>query len=335
MKSIFSHIRFTLVASLLVLISACNHDTDDFDGPSLIDRFGPFELVNDLEVSNATVDFSTGQTVFFTATFNKRINWVLQITGQQSGAVKEITGFTQELNSENAVWNGTTTALPLFRAEACVAKLIIPEEDSLTLTANVETLGGRVYEGSLFADFEEASPNIVVRNFEFEFTANTGVNSVVPAGEGEKSLLLEGTDGVVDNFFVGLVEILAPLSGEQYIPMPSAVPEDVYFNAFVYGTGDPYTIAIFNFYSDADGNGLYNESADKEFATENIAITWTGWRQFSLKMSDLGITEDELAELVAMRVVLISDNNSQPIPRVQTSFATDFITFTKDQPLMP
>ena len=322
-------------AAFALLLAACGHDTDPFDGSFLIDRFGPFQLVDSLTVSAATVDFAGGQTVFFTATFNKRINWVVEITGQQSGAVKSITGFSSELGPDNAVWDGTTTKLPLFRVEPCVARLIIPEEDSLSMSVDVAVLSGRVYEGNVFADFEAASPNIVVRNFEFEFTPNTGVTDLVPAAQGQKSLLLQGTDGVVDNYFVGLIEVLAPITGSQYIPMPSNVPEDVHFNAFVYGTGDPYTIAIFDFYSDSNNDGLYNPNVDRLFTTGNIPVTWRGWRQYSLKMSELGISEAQLAKLVAMRVVLISDNNSQPTPRVQVSFATDFLTFTKGQPLKP
>jgi hypothetical protein len=335
MKRLLSPIWFAFFALVLMMVSACDHDTDTFDGPSLIDRFGPFVLIDSLKASSSSADFGAGQTVYFTAKFNKRINWVVEITGQQSGAVKRITGFSSELGPDDATWDGTTTDLPLFRVEPCVAKLLIPEEDSVINNLNLNILSSRVYEGSLFANFEANSPNIVVRNFEFEFTPASGVSDLFPAGEGQKSLLLQGTDGVVDNYFVGLVEILAPITGAQFIPMPGNAPEDVYFNAFIYGTGDPYTIAIYDFYSDADGNGQYNANIDRQFTTGNIPVTWTGWRLYSLKMSELGITEAQMAQLVGMRVVLISDNNSQPTPRVQVSFATDFLTFTKNQPIKP
>lgn len=334
MKNQLIYIILAIATSLSVLTSGCSHDTEEFDGPSLLDRFGPFRLVDSLQVSMPEVDFETGQTVFFTASFNKRINWVIQIKGEESGAVKEITGFTKELNAENASWNGTTTDLPLFRAELCEVKLIVPEEDSLTQTAVVTVLTSRVYEGNLMTDFEESSPSIAVRNFEFEFTSGTGVTGAIPAGQGQKSLLLEGTDGVVDNFFVGLIEVKANITGETFVPMPSTIPEDVYFNAFIYGTGDPYTIAIFDFYAD-NGDEIYNANNDQQFTTGNIDVTWEGWRQYSIQMSELGISEEQMSQIVGMRAVLISDNSSQPTPRVQVSFATDFWTFTKDQPLTP
>lgn len=342
MKKRSSHIILVIATALLVFMFGCSHETDEFDGPSLIDRFGPFELVESLKVSSAEVDFEADETVFFSATFNKRTNWVVQIIGEESGSVKEIKDFSTELGPDNATWNGSTTDLPLFRAEDCLVKLIIPEEDSFTVTANVKTLSGRTYDGSLMTDFEENSPNIIVRNFEFEFSPLTGIADAVPAGQGQKSLLLQGTDGVVDNFFVGLIEVLSPIIGEQFIPLPSSIPEDVYFNSFVYGTGDPYTIAIFDFVTDADGDGVFDAGSDVLYSTPSIPLTWTGWQPYSIKMSDIRkqnsedvITEEELSQLVGMRVVLISDNNSQPTPRVQVSFATDYFIFTKNQPLTP
>ncbi|MEM6261463.1 MAG: hypothetical protein AAGI38_03070 [Bacteroidota bacterium] len=338
MKKAYVYSCLVLLLGAWGMFSSCNHDTDE-DGPSLVDRFGPFRLEDSLSVSAPTVDFANGETVFFTAAFNKNVNWTVTITGQESGSVKEITGFSRELNPETATWDGTTTELPLFRAEPCTAVLTVEGEDSLQLTTQLEVLSGRVYEGSLITDFEAAGPNIVQRNFEFEFTARVGVTQEIPAGSGESCLLLEGTDredgGATDNFFVGLFEILAPVTGEQFIPVPSTVPEDVVFNCFIYGNGDPATIAIVDFYADGNGNGTYEEGPDTQFTTGNINVTWTGWQLFSITMSDLGITEQQLQELVGMRLVLISDNNNQTMPRGKVSYGVDFMIFTQNQPLMP
>ena len=77
-----------IIFSVTILTVSCNHDTDTFDGPSLIDRFGEFTLKETLTASQATVDFSSGEKVFFNAEFSKRIAWVVRITGKESGAVK-------------------------------------------------------------------------------------------------------------------------------------------------------------------------------------------------------------------------------------------------------
>lgn len=122
MKKYYIYIIF-----LSGILLACKHDTDEFDGPFLVDRFGSFQIKETLGVSQNSVDFSANETVFFTASFSKRIEWVLRITGQESGAVKEIEGFGSELDASSALWNGSVTTLPLLRAEPCIAELIIPE----------------------------------------------------------------------------------------------------------------------------------------------------------------------------------------------------------------
>ena len=167
--------RSFFILSLLV-VASCSHETDNFDGPNLVDRFGPFNVVTDLDVSQPTVDFAAGETVFFTAEFNKNIAWVLEITGRESGAVKRIEGFDKSVNASNALWNGGTTVLPLFRSEICDVVLTIPEVPEYMGSATVETLSSRSYanEGVLFTDFEmNFGPEVFVGNFEFEFTLHT------------------------------------------------------------------------------------------------------------------------------------------------------------------
>ena len=71
--------RNWILATVVVLMSVtmgCDHVTDPFDGPSLVDRFGEFELLEPLMASSETVDFSSGATVYFTARFNKNLPFV-------------------------------------------------------------------------------------------------------------------------------------------------------------------------------------------------------------------------------------------------------------------
>ena len=50
---------------------------------------------------------------------SKVVNWQLKITGSNSGAEKIITGTSKTLDEEVALWDGTTTSLPIFRVENC------------------------------------------------------------------------------------------------------------------------------------------------------------------------------------------------------------------------
>ena len=318
-----------------LLTTSCDHETDNFDGPSLIDSFGPFEVVEGLIISQPTVDFSAGEDVFFTAKFNKNVNWQVIITGTESGAVKVVEGFDRELTADNATWFGGTTQLPFFKAELCTVELVVPEEGDFKDTGEVEVLGSKTYEGSLMTDFEEVpAGGIFVGNFEFDFTPATGITDALPAAQGDFCLLLEGTDNTLDNFFVGLVRVNASITGETYIPLPTTVPEEVYFNCFVYSDGsNPYTIAPIEFFVDTDDSGDFTPGDANFTVEENLTIGWEGWRHINYPMSEIGITQEQLEKLVAIQFVLISDNNSQPTPREQVGFAVDFVTFTQGGPL--
>lgn len=332
MNKLIYHILF--IGIIGALISSCSHDTDTFDGPSLVDRFGDFNVIEGLGISSSTVNFTAGETVYFTAQFNKNIDWVVEITGSESGAVKRIEGFDRELTEENATWNGGTTDLPFFKAEMCTVELLIPEEPDYKDSGTVEVLGAKTYEGSLFTNFEEdAGADIFFGNFEFDFSPAAGRTDAVPAAEGDFCYLLEGTDNTLDNFFVGLISINASITDQTYIPLPTTVPEELFFNCFLYSDGTPYTIAVIEFAFDSNDSGAY-EDGDTTFKIEgDFPIQWEGWRHINHPMSEVGITQEQLEKLVALRFILISDNNAQPFPREQVGFAVDFITFTQGSPL--
>ncbi len=322
---------------LFSLLIGCQPDKDVFDGPSLINRFGEFQLLDSLSVSEPEVDFSTGETVFFSADFSKSIAWVLRITGQNSGAVKLIEGFDSELNLDNATWNGTTTSLPFFNAEPCVAELIIPEEDSLTVSVPLTVTGRRTYEGNLVTGFEtDLGSGFFLGDFEFEFEGQTGIRSDIPAGEGDRFFYLEGTDDVVANFFVGLMRIFPSVNGNTYFNLPTTVPDNAYFNFMLYGENTPNTIAVVQLFTDANGNGTFEEGGDQSFQLEgDFPVNFSGWQLKSFTLGEIGMNEQQASEIVAIQVLLISNLNGQPSPPLPVKYGIDYLTFTSGEPLMP
>jgi hypothetical protein len=288
-----------------------------------------------LSLNRDSTDFEAGDIVLFSAEFNKNIDWEITITGEESGAVKRIEGFSRVVDSNNARWTGGVTDLPFFKEEKCMVELRVPEEPDFLNTDSIVIQSTRVYDGNLMTDFEDdPGGNIVVRNFEFEFDLpRTGRrDNVMPAAQGDWVLALTGTDGVVDNFFVGLIEVKSAIQGTPYMPMPSNVPGNVYFNCFLYNDGRPHGIAIIDLVFDSNNNGDLDAS-DQLFASGDIPLTWTGWRSFNRTLEDFGLTEAQLEGIVGIRAVLISDNNSQPTPREEVQFGLDFVTFTAGSPL--
>jgi hypothetical protein len=253
----------------------------------------------------------------------------------ESGAVKRIEGFDRELNAGNATWKGGTTDLPFFRAEMCSVQLLVPEEPAFMDSGEVEVVSTKTYSGSLFTDFEtDLGSNVFIGNFEFELTGNTGRQNNMPAAQGDYYFLLEGTDDVVPNFFVGLVDIKSAVTGEAYAPLPTTVPEDLYFNCFIYHDLSPYGIAVIQFITDTNNSGDFEDGQDATFQISgDIPLNWDGWRHIHHPMSDIGISQAQLEKLVAIRLLLISDMNAQPDPPLQVTYGIDFMTFTKDGPL--
>ncbi len=323
------------VLLICALISACDHETDEFDGPFLVDRFGEFTVVQGLGISQPTVDFAAGETVFFTAEFNKNVNWIIQITGMESGAVKRIEGFDRSINAGNATWTGGTTDLPVFKAENCMVELLVPEEPDFMDAGEVEVISAKIYEGGLVTDFEtDPGADIFFGNFEFELSPESGRRDDIPAAQGDTYYLLRGTDNSVPNFFVGLMRINASITGETYMPFPTTVPEELYFNCFMYSDGSPHTIAVIQFSFDSNDNGVYDDGIDANFQVPgDFPLTWEGWRHINHPLSEVGITQEQLEKIVAVRFLLISDMNSQPDPPVPVDYCFDFVTFTAGGPL--
>lgn len=331
------------VLSLLVglTLAGCDHATD-FDGPRLIDRFGDFALLDPIEASVDEVDFAAGESVIFTARFNKQVNWVIEIVGQESGAVKRIEDFSAELTAENTRWEGGTTELPLFKDEPVEARLFVPEEESDTTSVMLNVLTPREYPGNVVADFE-GDDVITVLNPEFEFD-EFGVSAEIPPAEGDGFYLLRGTDDVVvNNFFIGLITILPPGGGT--FEVPTDIADELYLNAFLYGYGTPNTIAVVEVVVDANGSGTYEEGQDTivplggdvEFPNLGI-VDFEGWQAYSEPASSFGafgagLTDQQTEQIVAVRVVLISDAANQPTPPLQVEYGIDYITFTAGGPL--
>lgn len=322
-----------LVFFLLVAFGGCKRDTELFDGPGLVDRFGDFAVVEGFSANTETVSFSGGETVQFSAEFNKNVDWVIEIVGEESGAVRRITGFDRVIDVSNATWTGGTTELPFFREELCLATLRVPEEPDYEETLDITISSTKIYEGNLLIDFEtDAGAGIEFGNFEFELSNQSGRQNDIAAAEGEWYYLMEGTDDVVPNFFVGLINIFPQVAGPEntYVPMPSTVPSQVHFNCFIWHDAGPHCIAVIQFAVDSNNSGAFEDGQDQLFQIEgDYPLNHNGWRHYHHTMAEVGMSQDQLQQIVAVRVLLISDNNSQPTPPVPVRFGIDYITFTQ------
>jgi hypothetical protein len=311
---------------------------DEFDGPSLNDLYGSFAIVEGLDISNRSVDFGAGQSTFFTAAFTKNVDWTLRIKGLTSGAQKEISGFSNALTSANALWNGSTSLLPMFRAEECAVELTFSNEPEV-LRDTLQAVSGRPLQGFVLSDFESGI------NPGWDSFAQSGANmSFAIANTG---LAAQGTHyfdigGTVNwDWLIGLINMPASAYGGSTYPL-SSNPQNVYFNTMLYNPpAQTNGLMLFQFREDDNGDGTYSDNVEDMYSIQ-VNLADTGWQQISSRYADLatlingqpaaalGNGLHEPHKLIRVSVLFLAN----PTSGYANSYL-DYLTFTENGPLEP
>jgi hypothetical protein len=340
MKRILSILFFATV------ILSCERDVIT-EGPSLFDQFGPFELLEELEISNRDVDFAQGENTFFTAQFSKAVDWKLTISGHTSGAQKVIIGNSIELNAQNAVWDGSTTVFPMFKEEYCIVDLsvststdngdtIISIVDSLVSYDNLTVASIKSNDGLLISDFENGfNPN-------WDYFYQSGVNFNVISNNAPQGNSFYNMAGACSwDWLIGMAIIPATAYGSPTFDLNENA-DKVYFNVLLnLPEGITNAKLLIRFFEDDDNDGIFED------ATEDTYSLWLddldyGWQKVSVKYSDMtAIVDGNPADangnkihnpdlLNYMDVLLLADP-ATGFSQVQM----DYMIFTEDEPLNP
>lgn len=332
------NIFLPICASLLLMVS-CSKDNNSFDGPALNDIYGDFFIIDSLNVSNAAVDFSIGQTITCTAEFSKNVNWKLEITGAESGAKYIVEGFSRLLDATNATWTGSTTTLPMFRVENCNVLLTINDEVD-SLTSSVDVLGTKTINGFVLDDFE----GVLNPGWTTFIQSGADMSFIITdeeiAAQGNKYYNMAGA---VDwDWLIGLIDIPASAYGTTTFPLNSN-PNNVFFNVMLAKyPGITNSIVLFQFKEDDNGDGIYTVGSEDLFSLEVKLTGDDGWQLISSKYSDLptlidgvpadpignGIYEPEKLQMISVLML------ANPV----TGFAKawmDLLLFTENEPFKP
>jgi len=331
-KMIFS------ILCLGTLLFSCERNTET-EGPLLLDLYADFEFVEELEISKKSVDF-TKETAVFNAKFNKQTTWELRIKGLESHAEKLISGISREMSASNAVWDGTTTTLPMFKSEKCLVDLYILD-DSTHVYDTIEVTSPKLNEGFLLADFEDGNinpnwtPPFLQSGADMSFTV---VQDTV-AAQGEYYYDMGGAVGW--DYLIGLVYIDASAYGEPTFPL-SKNPEEVYFNFMLWvPDGISNAIVLFQFREDENGDGRFTD-ASEDLWSYQLDQFERGWQHISIKYSDLenlvngqpadpnGNALHEPDKLLQIQLLFLAD----PATGYSQSFI-DYLIFTEGEPLNP
>lgn len=276
------HSLLLLLASL-TLVFSCRKDKR-MEGPSIAEIYSDFKLLEPFKLSKDSVDFKNGETVFFSASFNKIVNWEISISGNSSKAKKIITGQSRVISLSNALWNGSTTRFPLFSAENCTAKLKIEDvTDSFMLPISIKQI--KVNQGFLVADFEtglNASwTKLIQSGANMDFKVKTDAFSP----QATSYLNMAGT--VNWDYLIGLIDFPAKAYNSAVTFPLNANADAVYFNCLIYGVPNTNTsLVLFQFKEDENSDGTFNASNEDEYDYQ-VTVDWVGWKLISIKYSDI------------------------------------------------
>ena len=145
---------------LLLLLVACLYacTKDDFEGPALDSLFGNFSIVDSLEISTNTPDFSNNEEVTFYSKFTTVVDWKISIKGLSSNSIKELSGFSNTIDPDLVSWNGSTSQVPFFQLEDCAIELTFENEID-TLRDTITIVSVKNYDNGIwFEDFENGLP---------------------------------------------------------------------------------------------------------------------------------------------------------------------------------
>jgi hypothetical protein len=148
--------KLILFLGLICFLHSCTKK--EFEGPLIEILYGNFEVIEPLKLTNKNPSFASNEQVGFHCEFNKPVEWKIAILGLSSSANKEITGFSNLIDSNMIVWNGGPSQVPFFSEEVCAIELTFENEID-TLRDTITIISSKSYENGIwFEDFEDGTP---------------------------------------------------------------------------------------------------------------------------------------------------------------------------------
>ncbi len=320
-------IAFILFITLLIL--SCNKEKNPL-GPDIDKIFGPFKVISPFTISQKNVSFSNAESIIFTAQFAAYENWELRITGLASGSYKYFEGSEDIVQIE---WNGSSSTLPVLKAETCEVIFSVPSEN-YSVKDTIVIQSTKVNSGVLVTDFESGVPASLPHFYQ------SGVNfyadNIDISGQGDWFFKAGGT--VPWDYLIGLIEFPALyMVGQTHYPL-SPNQHSVYFNTMVQGSAQlPESFFIFRFYEDDNSDGIFDETTEDSWTTKEIYIDHDEWKLFSIPYDSLNLLDTEVGngipepeKLISIEYLLLIDP-----AKGEAKGNLDYIIFTEGGPLEP
>ena len=342
--------KIIAILAVVLLLNACKKQ--ETLAPSIDQIYGPLTVTQPFSASTNTVNFTTGEKVFFNAKFKNDAVWIITITGATSTAVKTIRGVGNTINVDNSSWNGSADQVPSFQVENVSVKLTFGHTSDVFSLAPIALTGPFV---------QSSAKDVLVSNFvvnkrwynsgppcncKYGYTGPNGWPSDYPnisntdnsytKPDGNNYLIMSGTPwanipGKPVSPYVNFLKIMADSSDfkyGKYFPL-YADPEKVYFNIMILGTNTPYSHLQVN---------IIEEGRNGEDIIRIIDYrpNWTGWKLFSYRYSELAAGSAAMPnpqKVKGIQLLLLSDVPT--LPGVDVKVGVDHIIFTHNAPYQP
>ena len=280
-------IKLTIFLSLLCLIYSCTKK--GFEGPSIEILYGDFELIEPLTITNKNPSFSNNTQVGFHCEFNKPVQWKISIIGLNTNATKEITGFSNLIDSNLIKWNGSPNQVPFFSEEFCVIELTFENEID-TLRDTISIVSSKTYEnGAWVENFDDGLPDNSIVHYNND---GGGMTFSIANDEpllGDSYFKMGGR--VNWDWSLGNIDI--PLE----INNVSVSSENLYINLGILSDlQDLHTGQFVNILISEETNTPFDDNPNNnasdlfestmEVYKMKIPVDWNGWKVKSFKYSD-------------------------------------------------
>lgn len=356
-------LKITAVASIVLGTIAqfgCNR-TKEFIGPEYVVADENFKA-DSFALSSADLhDFVNSPPLTFSAGFSQRISWNLTFRGLSSGATYSLSGVDRAIALNQYTWDGTHQNLQFFlKGEKVVAELSFLGT-SLKMYDTITVQNAKKFDGILLTDFETSSmaytfadgspitasdqlrsannvKDTIVRNFDGSSFLDDG--HLVRSIQGKYLYRMAGKDRTFTGPGASDYYICGAGIQKDFATLLDSNAANVYFNIYVYGTGDPNAKLTINFNEDDDGDNNADEIITEDVVALEIPVSWKGWRLMSYRYNSIpfstvpgqgnnGNKKYEPTKVKKLGFVLITLT-----PGEQTQVHFDYPVFTLNKPFM-
>lgn len=301
-KAMKKKLNFWMMCLAIICCASCHNYKEKSIGPNIGIASKEFSVTTSFTASTGSVNFNTGPNPTFAAQFNEKVSFTITIKGTVSGATKTIRGLSDQINASNSLWDGTSDFI-FFSAEPCIAELTVLGKDEVIGSDSIVITAPR--KGTFVANFENFSLTAGVGFWEANEKIYCGKSDT--AFEGLKGYKMEGVD-TKGGGFIGLSYVQPTTitnayynkngfslgAGKVYYGYNGlSDPDSLWFNIFIYGTGDPHAMMYVKFKQDDNTDGSYSDPTENGFEWQVMDISHTGWKRYSVNYSTIMVSGNQ------------------------------------------